>query len=143
MHTTREMMLKELKAIVVPALRARGFKGSFPDFFRDTGGFVALVNVQFLSSGGSFCVNLGYADAARKNVYFQPETEPAKLKISQTSDRLRLGAMGNGDHWFSFGPTSYDEVRGDPAPPDQIAARVVALLASQAEAWWAAKQEQS
>jgi hypothetical protein len=50
-------MERALKERCVPVLRRAGFRGSFPDFYRDTEGFVALVNVQVYSAGGSFCVN--------------------------------------------------------------------------------------
>ncbi len=143
MSVDRETMVKVLKATCLPVLRKQGFKGSFPAFFRETDGFVALLNFQFFSSGGSFCVNLGYADPKRANVYFDLETEPSKLKVSQTREQVRLGATGGGDHWFSFGPTSYNEVRGTPLPADEIAARVNEMLLTEAEACWAGKRAQS
>jgi hypothetical protein len=61
------------------------------------------VNFQFFSAGGSFCVNLGYADPHRKNVSFRPDTEIAKLRVNQTRGSVRLGATEGGDRWFSLG----------------------------------------
>ena len=43
----RKAMERALKGECVAALRRDGFKGSFPDFYRETDGFVALVNFQF------------------------------------------------------------------------------------------------
>jgi hypothetical protein len=137
----REQLIAALKADCIPTLREAGFKGTFPDFYRASGDFVALVNFQFFSSGGSFCVNLSYADPARENVYFRPETELKRLKVSQTTERCRLGATKeNTDKWYSFGKTSYGEYRGEPIPLKQITATLNELFASDAEDWWRQKQ---
>ncbi len=141
MGADREQLVAALKSDCIPALREVGFKGSFPDFYRVSGDFVALVNLQFFSSGGSFCVNLSYADPAMENVYFRPETEPRKLKVSQTTVRRRLGAIKeNTDKWFSFGTTSYGEYRDEPIPLKRITATLNELFMSDAEDWWRLKQ---
>ena len=130
-----------LKSDCIPTLRKAGFKGSFPNFYRASGDFVALVNFQFFSSGGSFCVNLSYAGAARENVFFRPETELEKLKVSQTTERRRLGATAdNSDRWFSFGRTSYGAFRGDPIPLERLMSTLNELFESDAESWWGLKQ---
>ena len=140
METDRKTMIAVLKRSFVPTLRALGFKGSFPNFFRVTEDFVALANVQFSGAGGSFCVNLSYAGPGRSNIFFEPETEPEKMRISQTRDRLRLGAATTGgDHWFVFGSASATPYRGSVLPPEEIVAQCNALLASQAVEWWASK----
>lgn len=123
----------------MPVLRRAGFKGSFPDFYRDTDGFVALINFQFFSSGGSFCVNLSYADPDRNNIYFRPETPVRNLKASQGREHKRLGAA-QGDKWYSFGRTSYGEFRGEPVDPAALVGTINGLLESEAEAWWKLKR---
>ena len=140
MNADRKTMETALKASCIPSLRKLGFKGSFPNLYRETDGFVSLVNFQFYSAGGSFCVNLGYADPQRKNVYFHPETDADKLKVSQTKDRFRLGATQGGDRWFSFGETSYQMFRGQPGSVEEIALTCSELLATEAEIWWLTKQ---
>ena len=140
MNADRKIMTADLKANCVPGLRESGFKGAFPNFYRDTDGFVALVSFQFFSAGGSFCVNLGYADPLRKNVSFQPDTEIAKIRVNQTRDCVRLGATEGGDRWFSFGKTNYDEFRGQPRSVKKLSLTCSELLASDAENWWRAKQ---
>ena len=137
--TDRTAMIAVLKKVCVPALRAAGFKGTFPHVFRETGGFVALENFQFASAGGSFCVNLGYADPRRANVFIKPKTEPAKLRVSQTRDWVRLGAVTGGDHWFVFASPSDTPYRGGIRPPEELAARCKELMTTEAEAWWASK----
>ena len=129
-----------LKASCIPGLRKLGFKGSFPNLYRETDGFVSLVNFQFYSAGGSFCVNLGYADPQRKNVYYLPDTDADKLTVSQTTDSVRLGATIGGDRWFSFGETSYQMFRGQPKSVEEITLTCSELLANEAEIWWRSKQ---
>lgn len=139
MNADRKTMEAGLKKSCIPSLRKSGFKGSFPNLYRETDGFVSLLNFQFFSSGGSFCVNLGYADPQRRNVVVRPDTEIEKLSVSQTGDWVRLGATAGGDHWFSFGETSYEEFRGQPRSVEEIALTCSALLASEAENWWRGK----
>lgn len=137
MSTDTKTMTGVLKRLCVPTLRNLGFKGSFPHFFRETGTFVSLVTVQFASAGGSFCVNLGYADPRRKNFFVAPKGGPEKLRVSQTRNQFRLGATAGGDHWFVFGNASASAYRGSVEPSEDLAARFNALLTSEAENWWA------
>ena len=136
-ETDKAGMIAALKEHTLPALRTAGFKGSFPHFHRDRDGFVALINFQFFSAGGSFCVNIGYADPARTNVAYRPDSPASALRVSHTRVQRRLGAPKGGDNWFSFGKTNYGEFRGDPVPADQIAKDCAALFATEAETWWA------
>lgn len=132
-------MERALKDGCVPELRRAGFRGAFPNFYRESEGFIALVNFQFYSAGGSFCVNLSFADPERRNIFFRPETHPSKLKVSQASERMRLGEPSGGDNWYSFGETSYGEFRGQPILVSEIVSTVNELMASQAEDWWSLK----
>jgi hypothetical protein len=139
--TTKQAMESALKEQCVPILRSMGFKGSFPNLRREIGGFVSLINFQFYSSGGSFCVNLSYVGPHRENVGYCPDAELNKVTVSHTRDRVRLGAE-RGDRWFSFGPTSYGECRGTPEPPSQIIAIIAQLIRDHAESWWNKKREE-
>lgn len=134
----RQTMERALRDGCVPQLRRLGFKGSFPDFYRDSGGFIALVNFQFYSAGGSFCINLSFTDADRKNLDFRPQTETPKLRVSQTRERHRLGGAG-ADKWFSFGKTSYGEYRDSPLSPDELVRIINELFVTEAEQLWKAK----
>jgi uncharacterized protein DUF4304 len=135
----RKTMERALREGCVPELRRLGFKGSFPDFYRESGGFISLVNFQFYSAGGSFCINLSFTDSDRNNVYFRPGTDTRKLRISQTTDRYRLGGAGD-DRWFSFGKTSYGEYRGTPVAPGELVATINELFVTEGEQWWNAKR---
>jgi hypothetical protein len=135
-NADRKSMEAALKAGCIPALRDQGFKGTFPNFYKERESFVALVNFQFFSSGGSFCINLGYADPERRNVFFKPDSEPRALRVSATRDQSRLGSAGKGDNWFSFGKTSYGEFRGSTSEVNEIADLCAKLFVSEAESWW-------
>ena len=105
--------------------------------YRDQEGFVSLINFQFYSASGSFCINLGYADPGRKNIYFRPETEANKLRVSQATEHMRLGSEKEGcDRWFSFGKTTYGEYRGTPLSINEITNTVNNLIETQALKWW-------
>lgn len=137
MTTERIEMERQLKSTCVPLFREYGCCGSFPNFYRDEAGFVSLLNFQFYSSGGSFCVNLSYADKVRDNVYFRKKSEPKCLSVSQTTVRVRLGASNFvGDKWFSFGATSYGEVRGTPSDLEILCEEVNLLFVEDALQWW-------
>jgi len=127
---------KALKSVVVPVLRARGFKGSYPHFYRESGGHVDLLTFQFRSGGGSFVCELSFADPERANIYIYKDTETKKLKTDQATTRLRLGTdpdCGRNDHWFQF------EKKGmlSRHSPENAAEEVLGLLDTQAEPWWA------
>jgi len=137
MNTERAEMEEQLKQDCVPLLLKQGFKGTFPNFYRDVDGFVSLINFQFYSASGSFCVNLSYADRARENIYFRKETEPKKLTVSQARVHVRLGAENLvGDKWFSFGKTTYGAFRGEPESPSEITAEINRLILEDAIPWW-------
>ena len=139
----RKTMERALRNGCVPELRRLGFKGSFPDFYRESDGFISLVSFQFFRSGGSFCVNLSFTDSNRVNVDFRPDTETHKLRVSYTRNRFRLGSSSDHrDSWFSFGKTSYGVYRGRPIAPDELVLKINALLVTEGERWLTAKRNQ-
>jgi Domain of unknown function (DUF4304) len=129
MIPTRNQVDAELKLRVVPEFRRLGFKGSYPHFYRDRAGHVDLATVQFSSSGEEFVIELSFADCARKNVYIFKETQVAKLRVSQTTKRLRLGTDNSQkDNWFHSAGEG-----------EQLAALCVSineLLCTQGSTWW-------
>jgi len=133
---------KALKSIVVPDLRVRGFKGSYPHFFRDRDDHIDLLTFQFRSSGGSFVCEISFADQEKSNVAIYKDTEPKKLRTTQTRIRLRLGSSpdrGVNDHWFYV--ESVDASSADSS--ERAAHEVLALTESQGEPWWTEHQTRS
>lgn len=59
MSEARKKMNEALKEIVVPILREKGFKGSFPHFRRVSGKYLDLLTFQFSQWGGQFVVEIG------------------------------------------------------------------------------------
>ena len=139
MNIERETMNQKLKEEVVPVLRNNEFKGTFPHFYRETGLHVDLLTFQFRSGGGSFVVEISYADPSLKNVYIEQETPPNKLRVSQTTDRLRLGSDGEKkDHWFDF---ESGNIITRKSRPGRLARTVIKLIQEQAIPWWDKKRE--
>ena len=126
MPTTRPEMDAAIKAIVLPHLRAMGFKGSLPNLRRERGGAVDLLCFQFRSVGGSFVVEIGRV-AAEGFDFHGRHVPPAKAKVSYVfhGHRHRLGApLSGGDHWFAFSHRT----------PEAVAHEVIAEL-DRAEVW--------
>lgn len=143
----KQHMLTALKAVFIPALRQRGFKGSLPHFYRNTPARADFVSIQFYSAGGSFVVEIACCPPDG------PAAGPGKgLPIARLNTtyfgtgRIRLTQEGNGqtgEQWFSFGPRSYepDQPIQPPAHYEAVAASLLPLLDTQAENWWASHQE--
>ena len=124
-----------LKNTVIPKLRELGFKGRYPNFYRDEDNHIDLLYFQFYSSGGKFVCEISFADQKRDNVFFKKETPVSKLRVNQTNERLRLGSSpksGINDYWFEFEKTSILS-RNSP----QNAADSVLNYLNQASEWWA------
>ena len=129
MTPTREQIDAELKRVLVPEFRRLGFRGSFPNFYRDRAGHIDLATVQFSSGGGKFVVELAYADNSRKNVYIYKDTPAAKLRVAQTTNRLRLGAEAPAkDHWF--------ECTDAGSELTALSSQASRLLGTQGANWW-------
>jgi len=134
MSTEREKMIETLKEHVVPVLKARGFKGSFPHFRRITDTGIHLLTFQFDKWGGSFVVEIGACSPHGVTMHWGEQIPPTKVTAHHVSRRQRLGASGDQtDHWFRYdkrGLLSF----GDPY--ERAAREVLRLLDSQAETFW-------
>lgn len=147
MNDHKQHMLAALKAVFIPALRQRGFKGSLPHFYRSTPERADFVTIQFYSAGGRFVVEIACCPPDG------PASGPGKgLPLSKLStfyfgtERSRLTqdqGEQSGEQWFSFGPLSHepDQPIQPPAHYEAIAASLLPLLDAQAESWWVAHHE--
>jgi hypothetical protein len=109
----RDAMVAALKRHLVPGLRAKDFKGSFPHFRRVQVPRVDYLTVQFNTSGGSFVVEAATSSGDGKPQGYGSELPVEKLNTHYFRERFRLGSdPGNGvtDHWFQFGPRMHDPV---------------------------------
>lgn len=128
MSVDREAMIKSLKEVVIPILRDRGFKGSFPHFYRKLEERTDLLMFQFSMWGGvlyveiSKCSPEGHTDVSGK---FRT---PNKMKVYYIGDgsawhRYRIGKDVNG--MFEFNKDKTIEV-----------AILIRNSLSEAEEWW-------
>ena len=145
MSEDRKHVMTALRTRFVPALRARGFVGSFPHLRRPLPDRIDYLTVQFYSSGGSFVVEIGrtgpdgFTDGPWKDLPIE------KINVGHIFyDRRRLtprDAHGGwrGADWFEFGPRSHDP----PQPPkpqefyDGIVDQALAIFESVGEPWLA------
>ncbi len=132
-------MEQALKSVVVPELRSRGFRGSFPHFRRPSETRIDLLMFQFHSSGGSFVVELATCSVDGVRTYWGKIVPHNKITVINVNERLRLGSGGHGDHWFVFGKRSYESGSETVAPPEryqEVAEQVRSLIGTEGERYW-------
>jgi hypothetical protein len=129
----REAMITSLKTTFVPALRERGFKGSFPHFRRLSRERIDLLTVQFNRRGGSFIVEISQCKTDGVITHWGKYIPGEKVTAwdLHPNKRHRLGSSGKGKdgHWFSF---------DDGTPLDGIGRSACAYL-EEADKWWEAE----
>jgi len=142
-HPARMALEVALREVVIPDLRRRGFRGSFPHFRRSLASRIDLLTFQFHSSGGSFVVEVAQCGPDGVSHSWK-DVAPNKVTAWDVTGRLRLGsdpADGIADHWFVYGKPSFEVGHEEVKPAEhyrRIAEEVVALLDSQAEPYWKA-----
>jgi hypothetical protein len=133
MSADRDKMVAVLKQSVVPELRRRGFKGSFPHFRRPCEISIHLLTFQFDRNGGGFVVEIAKCSPNGTTMSWGEHVGPNKVTAHDINDpRPRLGVKGE---WFRY-DTSIDDGRFERA-----AQKLLPYLDSQAEPWWKHDQE--
>ncbi len=125
----RLYMIKRLKAVVVPELRAMGFKGSFPHFRRSRKGWDYLSFEFRHRYGGAFAVEVG-----RRKDGEAGEVPDNEMNAFWARTRERLGTIRSGeDHWFS-----YDDalIRFGKRRFERLLPQVLELIEAEAVPWW-------
>ena len=138
-------MDKALKRRFVPALRERGFVGSFPHLRRPLPERVDYLNVQFHRSGGGFTINLGrtgpegFVAGPWKDLPIEAiEVGHIWNDVRRITPRDASGGGRTAEFW-EFGHRTYD----DPRPPkpqefyDAIADKVLETFIANGEPWLA------
>lgn len=119
-----------IKEHLVPGLRARGFKGSFPHFRRITNDAVHLLTFQLDRWGsGNFVAEIAKAPLGPVSVGWGDPIPSNKLTAHDLVSRFRLGAQSSGsDHWFH----TADFV----AAPSHFSTEFLELVDTQGQRWW-------
>ena len=115
---------------IVPGLRARGFKGSFPHFRRITETGVQLLTFQLDKWGsGNFVAEIARAPLGPISVGWGDPIPSNKLTAHDVVVRMRLGATSAGsDYWFQ-----HRSLASDPA---KTSAMFLELVDTQGARWW-------
>ena len=132
-NNRRASMDAALKGTVLPVLRDRGFKGSFPHFRRFTGNSVDLPTIQFDKWGGGFVVEISSGSIDGFTTHWGEHIPAKKLTAHNLHPNCRMRIQpiegGGTDAWFRF----------DDGNVTRAAQEFLALFPI-AEAWW---QEQA
>lgn len=135
MANEREAMLAALQAVLVPELRARGFRGRMPHFRRLLAERIDLLTIQFDKNGGGFVAEIAKCPPDGVRHSDGSWIAPERVTAHHLARRRRLGATAeDGDHWFRYGGLM-NRLRGEQRFT-QSAQAVVGLLDQQAEVWW-------
>jgi hypothetical protein len=129
-------MIRALKEHIVPVLRMRGFKGSFPHFRRPTEPAIQLLKFQFDKRGGGFVVEIAICPLSGVTFPNGKHVAPTELTTghAQPQRRFRLGTTeAKTDHWFRFDQKGLIPLRD---PYEKAARAVLPYLHEQAEPWW-------
>jgi hypothetical protein len=120
-------MRESLKSIVVPVLREKGFKGSFPHFSRRLQNRIDLLSFQFSLYGPALYVNVGQCGPNGVTYGDGTTYPPNKVRCHHVPLQTRVSAKGG----------SFDFERGElQRVTHSISSTIVSLLDEQAEPWW-------
>jgi hypothetical protein len=141
----RERMMGAFKTRFVPALRKRGFVGSFPHFRRRLPDRIDYLMVQFYSAGGSFVLEVGRTGPGGFTEGPWKDLPVDKINVGHIFyDRRRLtprDAHGGwrGRDWFEFGSHSYDSPQAVKPQEfyDAIADQALTIFDTTGEPWLA------
>jgi len=124
-----------LNEVVVPALQASGFKGSFPHFRRPSFEAIDLLTFQFDKWGGGFVIEIARCSAEGYHTHWGKHIPPSKVRAWDLNPSLRYRVppiSGDGmDAWFRF----------DSGHVREIASQVISSL-PEAESWWRSQAQQ-
>jgi hypothetical protein len=134
MSSERDNMIIDLKAIVVPKLREKGFKGSFPHFRRISEEKIDLITFQFDRYGGGFLIEVAVC-SPEGFTHSWGEKVPANKVTAHDlhpDDRLRLNDKGG--QWFRYNIENAPE-----SIYENVAIKVLNHLYEAEEHWYKSK----
>jgi hypothetical protein len=122
-------MKKSLEHWVAPAFREEGFLGKFPVLRRARGDQLDVVELQFVSQGGGFRMNLGVCPAqgiiTKWGKYVPPDEVSTLYEMSRKYflDPRNVTQGKSQEHWFKFDESNTDQVAKDFLPNVELADR--------------------
>jgi hypothetical protein len=129
MSDLRHAMEEEIKVLVLPVLRASGFKGSFPHYRRAVEDGIDLLTFQFDRHGGGFVVEIARSPGDGITTPWGERVLPNKVTAWDLHPDMRYRIQprsgGGTDSWFRF----------DRGNVKQAAKQLLENLPS-AEMWW-------
>lgn len=106
-NSSRKEMIEKILEMVVPVLRQKGFKGSFPHFRRLAADRINLLTFQFDRSGGGFVIEIANCQPDGFTTSWGKRIEPNKLTAHDLFKRKRIQSNMDTDSsltedWFRY-----------------------------------------
>jgi len=99
----RQKMDEAIKEIVIPFLRAKDFKGSYPNFRRENGDQLNLLVFQFSMYAPRFVVEISNCPANGYTTSWGTSLKPSECRVHYMAERLRIGSIkAKTDYWHKF-----------------------------------------
>ena len=86
-NSSGKEMIKYLSELVIPVLRRKGFKGSFPHFRRLTSDRINLLTFQFDKYGRGFVIEIANCKVTGFTTYWGEKIQPNKLTAHDLVNR--------------------------------------------------------
>lgn len=102
MSTERDSMISALKSIVIPKLREKGFKGSFPHYRRINEEKIDLITFQFDRYGGGFFIEVAVCSPEGFTHSWGEKVPPNKVTAYDLHPGNRLRLNDEGGQWFRY-----------------------------------------
>jgi len=133
---------------VVPVLKEKNFKGSFPNYRRNCEMHIDLLMFQFSCCDQSFNVNI--AKCPTEGIFYKNGEfiKPSEALTLHCPQRICLGIKNdNLYHWFKYNPSPNEQkqranfsfltmYKDTPLKYKHIAEDINNLIKEQAEPWW-------
>ncbi|WP_090789070.1 DUF4304 domain-containing protein [Paenibacillus sp. GP183] len=99
-------MISSLKNIVIPSLRDRDFKGTFPHFRRITEKKIDLLTFQFDKYGGGFFMEVAVCSPEGFTHHWGEKVPPNKVTAYDLHPNIRV-RIGDKDDWFRYDKVNF------------------------------------
>lgn len=105
--TLREKIIDEIKEYIIPEIRKREFKGSYPHFKRIKNNQIDLLSFQFDKYGSAFWIEISVVYTGNDqytNIIFSEKESIEKINVFNTNIRYRL--LNEDGDFFNYEDTN-------------------------------------